>query len=145
MKVTERAALTVTGIEVVAGFGDLRTAVPAAWTMLFSRCSELPAPQDGVFVEMSTELGKGRYREVVGVAVEGNAYTPQGMRTVRFPAGRFLHHRHEGQVKDITLGFEAMYAWAAETGLRLGPRKVDVGYRLDSLDGPHDLFIDIVE
>jgi predicted transcriptional regulator YdeE len=143
--VVEKPELTVVGIEVVADFGDLHTAVPAAWRTLFSRQAELPAPANGAFVEASHELGEGRYREVVGVIVDRHDPVPEGMCAVQVPAGRFLHHRHDGPVTDITSGFQAMYSWASDSGLRLGPYKVDVGYRPDVTDRPHDLYIDIVD
>src|SRR5690349_19708888 len=66
VEIVRRERRAVIGIEVVADFDELRTAVPAAWTELFARRNELPPPMDGAFVEISAELGEGRYREVVG-------------------------------------------------------------------------------
>lgn len=144
MEVVERAQRSVIGIEVVADFDDLRSTVPLAWGVLFARRDELPPPPGGVFVEVSAELGEGRYREVVGVAVEPAGVVPDGMREVRVPAGRFLSHQHEGPVENIADGFAAMYAWAAENGLRLGRWKVDSGYRPDFPHDAHELLIDLL-
>ena len=144
MEVVARAVRSVVGIEVVADFDDLRTAVPLAWDVLFLRQAELPRPPEGVFVEVSTELGEGRYREVLGVEVQPASVVPEGMSEVCVPAGRFLRHQHEGPVETVTEGFAAMYAWADENGLRLGPWKFDSGYRPGFPHNAHELLIDIL-
>jgi predicted transcriptional regulator YdeE len=144
MQVVERAGSSVVGIEVVAEFGRLATAVPAAWRELFSRHSEVPTPAAGRYAEASRHLGEGRYREVVGVVVDEPVEPPAGMSAVQVPGGQWVHHHHAGPVAEIGGGFQEIYAWAAERGIRLGERKLDVGYDRDGTDGPHDLYIDVV-
>ncbi|TDD69826.1 AraC family transcriptional regulator [Jiangella aurantiaca] len=143
MEIVQRPELTVVGIEVVARFEGLSTAVPDAWRRLFDRRDELPPPPGGTFTEVSNELGGGAYRETVGLVAVDADDVPAGMSAVVVPAGRFVHHRHEGPVEQIADSFGAIYDWAAQHGLRLGPLKVDQGYTPDAFDGAHDLYIDV--
>jgi predicted transcriptional regulator YdeE len=145
MEIVELGETVVVGIEVVADFSQLLSEMPAAWCELFSRQDELPASDTGVFVEASDHLGDGRYREIIGaVAVVADIPVPDGMAVTLLPAGRFVHHRHDGTVATIAGGFQAIYDWAAEQGLTLGNRKFDVGYTADGVQQPHELYIDIL-
>ena len=145
MEIVELGETVVVGIEVVADFGQLRSEMPAAWRELFSRQDELPASGKGVFVEASNHLGDGRYRETIGaVAVVADIPVPDGMAVALLPGGRFVHHRHDGSMATITGGFQAIYDWAAEQGLTLGNRKLDVGYTADGVQQPHELYVDIL-
>ena len=145
MEIVELGETVVVGIEVVADFGQLLSEMPAAWCELFSRQDELPASGAGVFVEASDHLGDGRYREIIGaVAVVADIPVPNGMAVALFPAGRFVHHRHDGSVATIAGGFQAIYDWAAEQGLTLGNRKLDIGYTADGGEQPHELYVDIL-
>jgi predicted transcriptional regulator YdeE len=140
--IVQRTDTLVIGIEVVADFAALSTRVPLAWRELFARLEELPAAAGGRLAEASVELGGGRYRETVGVPIEGPAPAiPKGMSVSRLPAGAFVHHRHEGPVTEIGYGFQVIYDWAGEQGIALGELKLDIGYSPDDRPGPHDLFI----
>jgi predicted transcriptional regulator YdeE len=145
MQVVLCAGSSVVGIEVVAEFARLATAVPAAWRELFSRHAEVPTPAGCRYAEASRHLGGGRYREVVGVVVTGTVAPPAGMSAVRIPSGGWVHHRHSGPVAEIGEGFQEIYDWATEQGIRLGERKLDVGYHPDGADGSHDLYIEVVD
>lgn len=145
MEIVELGETAVIGIEVVAYFGQLRSEMPAAWRELFSRQDELPALGTGVFVEASNHLGDGRYREIIGaVAVVADVAVPDGMAFALLPGGRFVHHRHDGSVATIAGGYQTIYDWAAEQGLTLGNRKLDVGYTADDVQQPHELYVDIL-
>ena len=145
MEIVELGETVVVGIEVVADFDQLRSEMPAAWRELFSRQDELPASGKGVFVEASNHLGDGRYRETIGaVAVVEGSPVPDGMAVALLPGGRFVHHRDDGAVATIADGFQAIYDWAAEQGLALGNRKLDVGYTADGVQQPHELYVDIL-
>jgi predicted transcriptional regulator YdeE len=144
MQVVLCAGSSVVGIEVVAEFARLATAVPAAWRELFSRHAEVPTPAGCRYAEASRHLGGGRYREVVGVVVAEPVAPPVGMSAVRIPGGDWVHHRHTGPVAEIGEGFQEIYGWATEQGITLGERKLDVGYHPDGTEGSHDLYIDVV-
>ena len=145
MEIVELGETVVVGIEVVADFGQLHSEMPAAWRELFSRQDELPASGKGVFVEASNHLGDGRYRETIGAfAVVADIPVPDGMAVALLPGGRFVHHLHDGSIATIAGGFQAIYDWAAEQGLTLGNRKLDVGYTSDGVQQPHELYVDIL-
>ena len=147
MEIVELGETAVIGIEVVAYFGQLRSVMPAAWRELFSRQDELPTSGagTGVFVEASNHLGDGLYCETIGVVdVAADAPVPVGMAVALLPGGRFVHHRHEGSVATITGGIQTIYEWAAEQGLTLGNRKLDVGYTAAGVQQPHEIYVDIL-
>ncbi|MGY2003723.1 GyrI-like domain-containing protein [Blastococcus sp. SYSU DS1024] len=141
MEIVERAESFVLGTGVEARFDELATAVPAAWQEVFARRDELPAPSAGGFAETSRHLGDGRYRETVGVLLDAPLAVPGGMVVTPAPAGRYVHHRHDGAVEEIAAGFQEIYDWAATRDLRLGDVKLDVGYTADGIPQPHDLYI----
>ncbi|WP_430333429.1 effector binding domain-containing protein [Rhodococcus sp. ACT016] len=141
MQIVERPATTIVGIEVVAPFDELAVVVPQAWARVFARRSDLLTGPDDVFVEFSTDLGDGVYRELLGVVVEAlPASLPEGWTIAKAPAGRYLHHPHRGDEAAIGDSFAFMYRWAEVNELRPGAYKLDVGYRPDR-DGAHDLFL----
>lgn len=144
MEVVERPRLYLVGIEVVAPFAQLSTAVPEAWGQLRARSDELPGGPARVLAEVSLHLGEGVYRETVGVLVDDLGPVPAGLTAAFVDAGSYVHHRHEGVVEQIAHGFQSIYDWAAEQGVALGPVKVDIGYTADGSPRPHDLFIDVV-
>ena len=145
MEIVELGETAVIGIEVVAYFGQLRSEMPAAWRELFSRQDELPNSGASVFVEASNHLGDGRYRETIGaLAVAADAPVPDGMTVALLPGGRFVHHRHVGSVATITGGFQSIYDWAAEQGLTLGNRKLDVGYTAAGVQRTHELYVNVL-
>lgn len=146
MDVVERAAIAVVGVRVEAGFGELGRAVPAAWRDVFGRRHDLPPSGADLYAEASLHLGGGRYRETVGVALAASEVPGElvdGLACAVLPAGRYVHHRHVGQVREIAEGFGAMYAWAARRGLTLGALKLDLGYSPDGIARPHDLYINL--
>jgi predicted transcriptional regulator YdeE len=144
VEIVDRPDAMVLGLEVVAPFDELGTAVPAAWRELFARAHELPAPVDGRFAEASEHLGGGRYRETVGVLLAQPITPPAGMTAALLPAGRFVRHDVTGPVSGITDGFQSVYDWAAARGFTLGERTLDRGYTPDGRETVHQLYVDLV-
>ncbi len=143
MQVVDRAATTILGIEVVAPFAELAVVVPQAWARVFARRSDLLTGPDDVFVEFSTDLGDGDYREILGVVVDAlPSSLPEGWSIAKAPAGRYLHHRHLGEEAAIADTFGAMYRWAEVNDLQAGAHKLDVGYR-PGRAGAHDLYLSV--
>lgn len=141
MQIVERTAMTIVGIEVVAPFAELAVVVPQAWARVFARRSDLLSDPDDVFVEFSTDLGDGDYREILGVVVDAlPASLPEGWSIAKASAGRYLHHRHLGDESTIADTFGAMHRWAEVNGLPVGVHKLDVGYRPDHA-AAHDLYL----
>jgi predicted transcriptional regulator YdeE len=143
MELITRPRWFALGLEVTAYFDALKVEVPAAWARLYARVAELPRTVANTFVEVSTHLGEGRYREVVGIAAPADVVVPTGMTIVEVPSGDFLRHTHVGPVAEIAQGFGAMYGWADANNVVLGQWKVDSGYRPDG-SGEHELLIDVV-
>jgi predicted transcriptional regulator YdeE len=146
MRIIDRDESAVIGLEVIASFRELRTAVPAAWNTLFTRVNDLPKVAGVGYAEASRYLGEARYREVVGVEVKRNDPLPDlapGLGVTVLPAGRYVHHRHEGRVEDIADGFQAIYDWAAANGFSLGEYKLDIGYSADGTERPHHLYVNV--
>ncbi|WP_127127014.1 hypothetical protein [Georgenia sp. SYP-B2076] len=149
MRLVHRPETDVMGLQVVAGFDRLHVVVPELWDAMFARRDELPAPPDGRYAEASVQLGGGRYRETVGVALVHPPKTrsvavPRGMSVARLATGLFVTHRHEGDVGDIASGFQAIYDWAEGQDLELGTLKLDIGYTTDCTAQAHDLFINVL-
>ncbi|QCQ91917.1 GyrI-like domain-containing protein [Rhodococcus sp. SGAir0479] len=143
MQVVERREVTIVGIEVVAPFSELAVVVPQVWARVFARRGDLPSGPDDGLVDFSTDLGGGDYREVLGAVVDVPPLSlPEGWTLGRAPAGRYLHHRHVGDVSAIADTFAEMYRWAATNELRAGAHKLDVGYHHDQ-HGPHDLYLQL--
>jgi len=141
VRIVERASATIVGIEVVAPFAELAVVVPQAWARVFARRSDLLTGPEDVFVEFSTDLGDGDYREVLGVVVDAlPASLPEGWSIAKAPAGRYLHHRHLGDESTIADTFGAMHRWAEVNELRPGGHRIDVGYR-PGRAAAHDLYL----
>ena len=144
MRVVQREDTFVLGLQVIAPFQQLHQRIPPLWQALFERRNELPPAAESGFVEASLQLEDGRYRETLGVALPAPVEVPEGMVLTHVPAGRYVHHVHEGAVEDIAGGFQAIYDWARQQGLALGHLKLDVGYTHDGGEARHHLFIDVL-
>jgi predicted transcriptional regulator YdeE len=146
MEVVELDATAVVGVQVEARFGALSVAVPAAWRTVFGRRESLPPTGGDLYGEASLHLGQGRYRETVGVVLPPPDVPDdlaEGLVCVVLPAGRYVHHRHAGDVREIAASFAAMYDWAAGNALVIGDHKLDLGYTADGTERSHDLYVDL--
>lgn len=136
MRLTDLPERSLTGITVECRFDELSTHVPAAWR----RLSDAHPPDGAAYAELSTELGDGRYREVLGLLGPDETLDPTlAPRTVTVPAGSWVTTVHDGPEHAIAETFGEMLAWAAARGLEPTGEKLDVGYRLDGTAGPHEL------
>ncbi len=147
IEVIVREPAVVVGVPVIAGFSELAQAVPAAWESLrTSLGGHLGGRPSEPLAEASVELGGGRYHETVGVFLEpeaaGAVRIPGTVHTL-VPGGRWAQATHDGPVEDIAETFGRILRWAAAQGHRPGPRKLDVGYRLDRDPGNHLLAVEL--
>lgn len=136
VELVDAPALYVVGELVTAPFERLHVEVPRAWERLAASGVEGRRLAEASF---TTEAG---YVEVVGVLGEQPPQAvPAGQVPVVMPAGRYARLVHGGPVTAIADGFARIYAWAEEHGVRLGARKLDIGYERA---GAHELRIDVV-
>ncbi|MCU1379175.1 MAG: hypothetical protein JWN29_2158 [Acidimicrobiales bacterium] len=138
MELVDRPAIEVIGLQVDAAFDDLATVVPAAWAQLFERADAIIGRTGTTFLELSTDLGNGRYRELVGAQVVGGTPPPAGMLAELVYEARWVHELHHGPLEDIGATFALMLDFLADQGLHADGVKLDVGY---GADGPHDLYV----
>lgn len=136
MEIVERPALHLDGATLTADLSVLPLEVPALWR----RVMEHASADDEVFAELSDEPGGDEHVITVGRLVD-----QVGVDTVEIPAGRWLHHRHEGPVEDVGATYDAMFDHAEQAGLALTRRKLDVGYRPDGAETAHDLYLQLAE
>lgn len=137
VELVDAPALYVVGELVAAPFDRLHVEVPRAWERLAA--NGVVEGRRLAEASFTTEAG---YVEVVGVLGEQPPETvPAGQVPVVMPAGRYARLVHEGPVTAIADGFARIYAWAEENGIRLGARKLDIGYERA---GAHELRIDVV-
>jgi len=144
VRIVEKGAFQVIGIEVVAPWRDLWTEVPRAWQQLRARVVEIAHRTSEVLLDVSVEERAGVYRQVVGAEVSTLEFVPEGMVGLEVPAQRYLHFRHEGPLEAIAESFGAMYAWGREQGHRLGAFKLDLGYTHEGGESEHDLYVVVV-
>lgn len=131
MQIIERDAVHVAGPTTRAALSELSTVVPALWREVFDAHGA-----DAVFAELSEEPAGHTHVITVGVLAD----EPAG-EGVTAPAGRWLHHEHRGPLTSIGETYGEMFRLAADSGLRLGTLKLDVGYRADGQETSHDLYL----
>jgi len=141
MEIVELGPLKVVGIEVVAPWTELWTAVPRAWETLRARAGEIHHRTSDVFVDVSVEERAGTYRQLVGAEVNSLEHIPEGMTGLEIPARRYLHFRHEGPLEAIAASFGEMYAWGTEHARTLDALKLDFGYNQQGTESGHDLYV----
>jgi len=142
--VVERDAVVVVGMPVVAPLGQRAGCVPDAWRAVLARRHELGPSARGPLADVSFALPVGCH-EVVGTLVPpAAAHVPEGMAAAFLPAGRYVHLVHDGRLATIAESFDRIAAWAASRRLRLGTRRLDVGYRADGVPAVHDLYVDVL-
>ena len=139
----DRPAFSAIGLLVEAHWNELPRAVPAAWSELFARESELTPSCGplGSHLEVSIARQDGFYRELVGVVVQPDARPPAGMVKLLVPANRYLRLVHDGPLAGIAAGFQMLYDQAAAEGLGVTDFKLDLGYRPGLPPGRHELLI----
>jgi predicted transcriptional regulator YdeE len=142
VELVDRPAIEVIGIQVEAAFDALATVVPAAWTDLFERADAIIGRTGTTYLELSTDLGHGRYRELVGAQVVGGTPPPPGMLAELVYEARWVHELHHGPLEGIGATFGQMLDFVAHQGLHADGVKLDVGY---GTDGPHDLYVRLTQ
>ena len=139
MDMVDRPAIQVVGIEVDIPFPELRTAVPAAWERLLERSGELTGKIGEAFIGVSTDLGNGTHRQLLGAQFGAQAPpVPEGMVARTLPAARYVHEVHRGPLDELDISFARMHGWATQLGLEPDGVKLDVGWGTDQ---PHALFL----
>jgi len=142
MQVVRLEPMTVVGIVVEARFDELGTLVPQAWKRLWEEADAIRGGLGDRFVEVSEHLGDGRYREVLGLRVDGSADAPEGMVRVELPAASYVHSVHTGPLEGIAIRFGEMQDHARSLGHEPDGVLLDEGYTPDG-DRPHDLYVRI--
>jgi predicted transcriptional regulator YdeE len=140
MEIVELAEFAVIGLVVEARFDQLPTVITSAWKELHERLEEIADRTSGVLTEVSSDLGDGRYREVLGARVTRDALAPDGMVRIEVPAGRFVRATEAGPLERIGSTFGAMQDHARSIGYRPDGVLVDDGYLVEGA-GPHTLLV----
>lgn len=122
---------------VIAPFSGLAAEVTAGWARVEARAAELPPPP---WVDVSTDLGTGSYRELLGAQVPDGHRVPDEMVAIDLPASRYVHEVHAGPLDEIDVTFARMLGFASQVGVTPDGLKLDVGY---GTGGPHALFVRI--
>lgn len=133
--------MIVAGLWVQAQWQQLWEEVPKAWRQLFERLAEREDLRAGPFMDVSLGVVDSKYLELVGVRVSEEAQLFPGLKAIRIPAQRLLHHQHVGPVTGIAGTFGAMEAWARQQGLKLSEFKLDLGYTPAGEETAHDLYV----
>lgn len=143
MQSVEKAGFTIVGVQVIAEWDQLWTAVPQAWQQFIARVDEVENRTGTTFVDVSLDKQKGVYTQVVGVEVSEATNVPAGMVAVDIPTQTYLHEHHHGGLPDIASTFERIYTWAEENGCAVDDFKLDIGYTASMQEQDHDLYVRI--
>lgn len=144
MQTTQLAELKVVGIQVKATFEELHTEVPRAWQNLINKAAEIPHRVNPVFVDISLSKEGDNYTELIGAEVsQFPEERDPHLKYITIPAQTYLHHRHEGPVKEIARSYGKIYEHARNHDLNAGEFKIDRGYTADGRERAHDLYVRI--
>lgn len=141
IELVERGPAVVVGVPVVGAFADLGRLVPEAWGRLRS---SLDGGPDHTLAEVSVDLGDGRYHETVGALVgvpEVADLRIPGTVYSYVPSGRWAQTIHDGPTHAIADSFGRLLDWIASGHGEPGRHKLDIGYTVDSSEGPHLLAV----
>ncbi len=141
MEIVQKSAFKVVGIPVIATWDELWTEVPAAWEEVLSRQAEIRNRINALFLDISLNKEGDLYTQLVCAEVSQFEHIPPGMIVWEIPDQRYLHHRHEGTLKEIAGSFGQMYQWAAENNTSVDDFKVDCGYTFAGHEREHDLYV----
>src|SRR5699024_4789772 len=140
MDVVERHEQRVIGLQVQGMPSGLPAELRAAWSRVVARAGELPALPDGVVVEQVEDSGAGQFVRTVGALATEQDRVAAGLVSRVVPAGRWVHHRHDGSWADRAAGFQTIDRFVEESGWLLGRYRLAVGYRDDEVRHPLDLY-----
>ncbi|SMO37094.1 GyrI-like domain-containing protein [Fodinibius sediminis] len=143
MTIVEKKSFTVVGLPVTATWQQLHEKMPTAWKLFKERLTEIAGRKNDVMMDLSLDVADGRYRQFIGVEVEGDPHLPDDMEKVTIPSQTYIYEHHEGDITDIAQTFGAMYDWAEQQEVDAGDFKIDYGYTRDRPESPHDLYIKI--
>ncbi|MEL7833284.1 GyrI-like domain-containing protein [Fodinibius sp. Rm-B-1B1-1] len=144
MEIIDTKGFTVIGIKVQAKWDDLHEKMPKVWQEFRKRLEEVSERKNDIMMDISLDESDGVYTQLIGVEVEGDTEIPDGMTKIIIPSQKYVYYEHEGDVSKIAESFGKMYDWAEQQNIDVGDFKIDVGYRRDSSDRAHELYVKVV-
>jgi hypothetical protein len=140
MELIDRPTMEIVGLAFEINDDQLDNAMPFAWSQLFDRADAIIGRTGTAFLELSTDLGGGRHRKVLGAQVVAGTSPPPEMEAELVYEATWIHERHHGPPERIPRTYARMLDHAADHGLHADGVRLDIG---DGADGPHDLFLRI--
>ena len=132
-------ALELVGLYVVVPMAELSTAVPAANRELLSRYESIEGRCGRHLLDVSLKVEEGIYTQFVGVEVQPDAPTPEGLERLHLPRQRWLHLTHRAPVTEIGTSFGAMRAYGEAHNLPT--EHVFLEFHPLQGDGPVELYV----
>ena len=129
------------GMEIEASWQDLWIKMPKAWSLLPHRIQDLPHRMGDLMIDVSLGMENDIYHQFICCEVRDASQIPQGLTCILLPEQPYLHHRHEGSLRDIANGFGTLYDYAEGEDIEVTDFKIDVGYRQNRAETPHDLYV----
>ncbi|MDR9415239.1 MAG: effector binding domain-containing protein [Gracilimonas sp.] len=146
MKVVQKEAFWVIGFQVQATYDQLWNKMPEAWQDFYQSAQDIPNRKNDIYMDIS--FGKnqyGIYTQFIGAEItDQEAKVPKNMQKIQISAKKYLHHTHEGALKHIANSFQELYERAKEKNLQTRDFKLDIGYKPNESERPHELFIEIL-
>ena len=133
--------MLLVGLEVEASWQDLWVKMPKAWSILPHKIDSIPHRMGDVMIDVSLGVERDIYHQFIGCEVRDASDIPDALNCILIPEQPYLHHRHEGALRDIANGFGALYDHARAEDIEVTEFKIDVGYRTDRTETPHDLYV----
>jgi predicted transcriptional regulator YdeE len=134
----------VIGFKVTCSEERLGTEMPELWKSFMARAGEIKNRSDNYIMDICIEVVGKDYTQCICLKVDDFDFVPSGMDAIVIPSQKYIHHRHEGNVKDIWLSFWNMQKWAKENGYTIDPQDCKIDAGLEDNESIHELYIKIL-
>jgi hypothetical protein len=138
VELIDRPTMEVIGLVVEADADQLADAIPFAWAQLLERADAIIGRTGTAFLELTTDLGGGRSRHLLGAQVVAGTSPPPEMEAELIYEATWLHEQHHGTPERIPETYARMLDHAADHGIHTDDVKLAIGH---GASGPDDLYL----
>ncbi len=144
MEITISDEFKVIGLRLTCSEEQLGIEMPKLWKSFKDRVHEVKNRVDSYIMDVCLEVVEKNYTQCICLKVNNFNFVPIGMESIIIPSQKYIHYKHQGNVKDIGVSFWNMKNWAKENGYTIDIQDFKIDANLENNELVHELYLKIL-